>query len=363
MTSEPKKFKTSWRSYCSQRKDSPAGQRVDRLTQIKVEMINLLQPIRAAQNRRRPYTALWTLAISMALFAASGANCNQWVRGYTQPRLLPESATLDQIVTLVNDNANRVQSLQSTQATLSLPGAPSLRATVALAPPRRLRLWADGSLTGRELDLGSNDELFWLWVRRNQPPAMFVCRHDQFATSNARQIMPVEPQWMIDAAGLAKFDTTQPLEGPFPVHGDRVEIRSHQLTAAGAITQITVVDQWEGTVVEQDVYNPQGQLLAVARANRFKHDPASGAALPRSIDVNWPTAQMSFHLDVADWLVNSIPPDNFTWWTKPEYQGYPDVDLADPNLRFAVPGATPPTTAALPGTVRASTPGANPPWR
>ncbi len=54
---------------------------------------------------------------------------------------------------------------------------------------------------------------------------------------------------------------------------------------------------------------------------------------------------MSFHLDVTNWLINTIPPDNFTLWTKPVYPGYPDVDLANPNLRFAAPGAPPPINA------------------
>jgi hypothetical protein len=78
------------------------------------------------------------------------------------------------------------------------------------------------------------------------------------------------------------------------------------------------------------------------------HEPTSGAVLPRTIDVQWPTAQMSFHLDIANWLVNTIPADNYTLWTKPEYQGYPNVDLADPNLRFAVPGSAQPPAAVLP---------------
>ncbi|HTQ40664.1 MAG TPA: hypothetical protein VMJ32_16700 [Pirellulales bacterium] len=323
-----------------------------------------IQP--AARQPRRPIRAsfaLTALGLLMTLFAAGGASCNQWVRGYTQPRMLPATATIDQIITLVNDNANRVQSLQSTQATLSLPGAPSLRATVALAPPRRLRLRAS-SLTGAELDLGSNDDLFWLWVARNQPPATFVCRHDQFAMSNARQILPVEPEWLIDAAGLARFDTTQPLEGPFPVHGDRVEIRSHRAMPTGEVTQITVVDQWEGAIVEQDVYNPQGQLLAVARASGFQRDAASGANLPHSIDVQWPTTQLSFHLDISGWVVNGIPPDNLTLWTKPEYPGFPNVDLADPHLQFAVPGGIQPVTpVTVPGSAGIYPPGATVPLR
>jgi hypothetical protein len=309
-------------------------------------MTGEIQPVIRTDGRSHCRRLAAALSLLMLVFAASGANCSTWVRGYTQPRILPATATLDQIVNVVNENSNRVQSLQSTQASLSLPGAPTLKATVALAPPRRLRLRAS-SFTSPELDLGSNDEMFWLWISRSQPPATYMCRHDQFAMSNAQQIMPVEPEWLIDAAGLARFDTTQPLEGPFPEHGDRVEIRSHKLTTAGEVTQITVVDQWEGTVVEQDVYNSQGQLLAVARANHFQRDAGSGANLPRSIDVQWPTTQLSFHLDVSGWVVNGIPPDNLTWFTKPEYPGYPNIDLADPHLQFAVPGGTAPMVPAM----------------
>src|SRR5689334_19828778 len=89
--------------------------------------------------RRR---ALSGLALLIGLFATSGANCNQWVRTYTQPRVLPESATLAQIVTVVNDNTAKVEghSLQATQASLSIKGVPtSLRTSLALQSPNRLR--------------------------------------------------------------------------------------------------------------------------------------------------------------------------------------------------------------------------------
>src|SRR6185369_16516358 len=112
-------------------------------------------------------------------FATSGATCNQWMRQYTQPRTLPQSATLEQVMSVVNDNTARVQSAQATSATLTIPGVPGLHTNVAFQSPHRFRLRADGPFGGGpELDLGSNDELFWLWVKRNQPPAMFFCRQD-----------------------------------------------------------------------------------------------------------------------------------------------------------------------------------------
>jgi hypothetical protein len=303
-----------------------------------------MRPNTQASSIDRKSAHVWRFALALlcCLFVCGGANCRQWTRQYTDgPRTLPVSATLDQVVASVNDNASRVQSLQSTQASLTLPGAPiALRASVALQEPRRLRLTANSPFNS-ELDLGSNDEIFWLWVRQQQPQATFFCRHDQFAVSNARQIMPVEPEWLIAAVGLPRFDETQPIEGPTPVGNGRLQLRSKQPSSLGDMTKLTIIDEWDGTVQEQHLYDPQGKLLASALTSRYKRDPASGAALPRSIDIRWPTTGLSFHLDVSDWQVNSIAPENLSLFTKPEYPGYPDTNLADPNLQFFQPGNPP----------------------
>src|SRR4029077_11724827 len=108
-------------------------------------------------------------------------------------------------------------------------------------------------------------------------------RHDQFAMSNARQIMPVEPEWLLEAVGLARIDTTQPIEGPTPVGNMRLQLRSHQPSTLGDLTKVTVVDAWDGTVLEQHLYDPAGQRLATAITSSYKRDPISGAALPKSI--------------------------------------------------------------------------------
>jgi hypothetical protein len=286
--------------------------------------------------------SLFALVLICGLFVASGASCRQWMRQYREPRTLPPAATLDQVITTVNDNTARVQSLQSTQATLTVPGAPlSLRANVALQAPRRLRLTADTPLMGPELDLGSNDEIFWLWVKQQRPPATFVCRHDQFAFSNARQIIPVEPEWLIEAVALPRIDVSQIVEGPTAVGSGRLQIRSKQLSSVGELTKLTIVDEWDGAVVEQHLYDAQARLIASAQTSRHKRDPLSGAALPRSIDIKWPTTGMSFQLNVSDWRVNAIAPESLAMFTKPDYQGFPEVNLADPNLQFFAPGNPP----------------------
>ena len=68
---------------------------------------------------------------------------------------------------------------------------------------------------GPEVDLGSNDQLFWFWIKRNQPPAVYVCRHDQFPTSRARQMIPIDPNWLVEALGTLVLDSQLPHQGPY----------------------------------------------------------------------------------------------------------------------------------------------------
>lgn len=277
----------------------------------------------------------WALCVLLVWMATTGASCPRIVEQYTQPipRALPPSASLAQIIDVVNDNSARVQSLSTTRATIVTPGVPSLNANIALQRPRSFRLMAEKF--GPQLDVGSNDELFWLWVAQSQPPALFYCRHDQFAASAARQIMPVEPEWLIEAFGIVSFDRSQPLEGPSPVGNGRVEIRSHAGPPGRQTTRVTIIDASYGVVLEQHVYDARGVLLASALLSKHTRDPASGAKLPRHIKVQWPPARLELSIDMADLHVNQLPADPRELFAKPSYSGYNDIDLAQPGLQLA----------------------------
>src|SRR5687768_3969420 len=74
------------------------------------------------------------------------------------PVVFPRAPTLAEISQFRNMTAGAVRQLQASGATLTVTGMPSLRADIALEQPRRFRLRAGTSLTGQELDIGSNDE-------------------------------------------------------------------------------------------------------------------------------------------------------------------------------------------------------------
>jgi hypothetical protein len=216
---------------------------------------------------------------------------------------------------------------------LSGPGFPSLGASVAFERPRRFRLRAGTGLTGTELDLGSNDDLFWFWMHRNQPPAVLFCRHDQFAQSPARQTMPFEPGWLIEALGVVEFDPALPQQGPFPLPNDRLRIDTIRNTPEGPVKKVTIVDGSQGWVLEQHLFDAQGRLVASSVASEHRRDPLSGLIMPKVVSINCPLAQFAMRIDLGNVEINRMVGDPTTLWSMPSYPGAPPVDIGDPNFR------------------------------
>lgn len=299
----------------------------------------------------------------LLVFCCSGATCTRSLRhpfasyGPPAPEVLAPGASLDMVVAAVNQNASRIQNIQTNNASITVPGMtslPLLRGNIAAERPGRIRLQASTAITGPEVDLGSNDELFWFWVKRNEPPALYFAKHCQFVGSAAQQIMPVEPQWLLDALGFAQFNPTDMHEPPVAYGGDKLEIRSVIQSRIGTITKLTVVDARRAWVLEQYVYDAQGTLLASAVARSHQYYPAVNVSLPQEIEIRMPIAQLALTIDLGTVAVNQ-PALNPALWEIPPMTGYQQIDLgtAPPNTLSAIgpPGSNDWNTGASPAMV------------
>lgn len=289
------------------------------------------------------------LLVAVGLAGLSGASCQNLVPQLAgpQPRALPPAPTLEQVIRVVNHNNSQIYSFSTTNASLSGPGVPTLHASLAFERPRRFRLRADTAVTGPELDLGSNDELFWFWCKRNQPPAVYFCRHDQFAGSQARQMIPIDPNWLVEALGIGQLDPCLPHQGPFVLPGDRLEIRTIRETPEGPTTKSTIIDAARGWVVEQHVYDALGRPVASSVLSRHRRDPVFNLVMPTVAKVNFPAAGLSLRLDLGNVQINHLPGNPAALWTIPHYQGAMPMDLCAPGFQLE-PTSSPVAAAAGP---------------
>jgi hypothetical protein len=228
----------------------------------------------------------------------------------------------------VNRNSFLVTSLKTTQARISSGWMPTSAAThIALERPRRFRLRVETLLTGALVDAGSNDELFWFWSKDDPAQQIYFCRHDQFHRSPARQLLPVEPEWLIEAFGLAQFSPREQHRGPFAVGRGRLRIESLRETPAGPVTKVTVVDDKYAHVLEQHLYDERGTPLASALTSQHQQDPLSGAWLPKQVELVFPNQQGNLRISVDRWEVNTLGPHDIVLWEMPRESGLPVVDL------------------------------------
>jgi len=316
------------------------------VSDFKIRISNLNMPARRAEptlDEPDPLIRLIPIALlALTPLASSGCMFMRWLQpaGNPSPVLFEEAPTLETLIAAINQRSDRVYGLQSTDATLSAAGIPSLSAEIAWRRPRNFRLRAGSVLTGgAELDLGSNDELLWIWSRRNQPPATYYCRHNQFAHSAAGRFLPVEPAWLAEAMGIVRFEPTDRHELQSLGNGE-ITITSAMNRSSGLRYRRVVMDERHGLITHISVFDQNWQALAVANMRRHTYYAEAGVTLPRQIEVQAPPADLNFTVNVGDYLVNQLPADSGGMFQLPQLAGYPLVDLADPRLgRDAALGA------------------------
>ncbi len=267
----------------------------------------------------------------------------QWLRFWQEPKppqILPPGAGLEQVIAAVNHNNAQIQSLFSNSATISVPGYPTLKARIAFQRPRNFRLKADGF--GPEVDLGSNDQYFWFWIKRSQPPAVYICRHDQFFTSRARQMIPIDPNLLFEALGTLQLDPSLPHQGPYPDKGNRIQIRTLYETPEGPNTRVTTIDAASAWVMEQQIIDARGRLRVRSVVENYRLDPGTKLYVPTAVRVECPEAQFSMRIELGTVQVNQLQGAPAELWSVPAYPGSPLVDLGNPNL----PSGPPPGMSA-----------------
>jgi hypothetical protein len=286
-------------------------------------------------KNRRTSSQLLVLWFFGILVFCPGCRTSAWLRPASHnppPIAFAALPNPSEAVAAVNANTHRVQSLQTQGATISVPGAPTIGAEITVERPKRLRLRAKTQLLGPELDLGSNDELFWLWAARMPDSAVYYARHDQFATSRARQMLAIEPAWLVEALGLVEIDPASVIEGPHADGNERLKLRTTLATGGGQFTRLLILHHRYAWVLEQHVYDERNQLIASARNSGHEYHTVDGVSLPKRIEVQVPDGLLRLTLDVDRWAINQPLAEGVAAFELPKAQlsNYKFVDMADP---------------------------------
>jgi hypothetical protein len=244
-------------------------------------------------------------------------------------RLTPD-ASLAQFVAHLNQNIAQLQAWRSTDVVITARGqlgVPVVRmsAVIAVQSPRNFRLRVS-SVGGDEADLGSNEERFWFWIRRNDPPFVFTSRHDQMQVAQQRMPIPFQPDWLMEALGVIPLDETQ-----WTMHRDSPQSRTVWLASerkspdGRPVRQMILIDTCHGVVLQHSLYDLGGQLIAKATLGNHRY-VGNGVVVPHRIDLDWPQAGLALSMHLGTVEVNPVGlPEQM--WQLPSIPGAPRYDL------------------------------------
>jgi hypothetical protein len=228
----------------------------------------------------------------------------------TQPaKPVPSVETL---VGYLNDNCQRIQGVQSHKVAIDAKDhgqSVALAGLLACQKPRsfRLKVKAAGSSQG---DMGSNEQEFWYWIARAQPPYLFHCSYEALQNPQVSQRLnfPFQPDMVLAALGLGKYDEKKSYRVQDYADRSYYELIETTTSPQGQPLQKVVVftkeqiDPRSGKpqVIAHALRDDKGNFICKAMISSVVVDPATNAILPRRISLVWPKEQLEMVLDMPD---------------------------------------------------------------
>lgn len=249
--------------------------------------------------------------------------------------VLGQNPTLEEVVAVVNANVDKIQSWKADNVKISANnGGISMPVSGHLYVEREHRLRLEvTSIAGKEVDFGSNDEIFWIWSRRgNGPnPPVYYASHNDLDLAQKQFPIPFEPKWLMEALSIAPLTTENVRMDSAPGIAEIVLTSDHVLPSGQPVRKIVKVDSCRGRVIEHSTYDANNHPLVRVRMSDHRLDKNTGALLPRYVKLDWPQQEMSMEMNLGMIEVNPTSIPSAVW--QPEIKGAPMVNLGGPPGR------------------------------
>ena len=280
---------------------------------------------------------------------------NHWPKGDDRPKdggPLPPVQP-DQLVTYLNERASRLQSVNYGDVRLvasdhSVP-LPALRGSLAATQPRNFRMTGTGAAMGAKVDLGSNEQQFWVYLDAPATRPMFVfASHSDFAEGKARIPggIPFEPDWVMQALGM----TTLPPNNQYSARPDD-KTRTYVLswpavTPTGASVVKEIVFDGDAAIGNKPqvkrhlIRDTKNKVICSAEVKQAKTvplsttDPRTGLPMtvqhPTLMVLRWEEQKFEMELELKTGTVNEPLAEEHArrLFTRPNHAGVTPIDLA-----------------------------------
>lgn len=287
------------------------------------------------------------LALALIFFVGSlaASGCKSLIGKGEEPRPTGkiQPRTAEELVRYLNHQASLVQSISYSDVSIhtSENGKSNPRlgdSSLHAQKPRNFRLLGSTFATSGEIDLGSNEREFWMYVKRMDGPNYFYCSHNDFAKAAQKLPIPFDTDWVMQALGLSEYPTDPSATATINEQYRKYVLSYRTTTSAGVPVRRVVAfnadhDGGRKPVVSKHfILDDRDQTLATAEILSAKSVKvgASYVQVPTEVVLEWPQTKFQMRLVLGGERVNET--QNVALFTRPQIQGTNPIDLA--NYRF-----------------------------
>jgi hypothetical protein len=204
----------------------------------------------------------------------------------------------------------------------TVPGqafVPTLRSGMMVCQkPRGFRMQAGLAFGGDQLDLGSNKDELWLFVKQPKPTFVF-CSHSDFPKVQDELPVPFEPDWVLQALGMTYYDPNKPYQIEKDDRTRTYRLISDETTSTGQ--RIRRITEFAGQTSDGTLPQVKRHLMqhpdrtgnyttvAIAEVVRVQTMEAGGGQkafvqVPTQVVLDWPVQKVKMDLTLGKVKLN-----------------------------------------------------------
>jgi len=198
--------------------------------------------------------------------------------------------------------------------------------------PRNFRLTGQ-VISQPAVDIGSNNDEFWYWISKNEPPYLFHCSYKDLERG-VKVPFPFQPDMVVAALGIAKYDPNKTYEVNTPAKANYFELIESAVSPQGQpIKKVVVFSRTRAEVPSPQVIayalkDAKGNFICTASIKSVQRNRETGAILPKLIVFNWPVQNIQMKMELNDIQVVKMNEESATRVFSRQNLSYQTFDLA-----------------------------------
>lgn len=175
-------------------------------------------------------------------------------------------------------------------------------------------------LMSKQMDIGSNEEIFWFWSKHIDPPCYYYSNHNDLGKTCLKT--PLNPDWLIESMGLKEI-SIQDIEF-VEINGEKGLKQNKFGTFGEKINVFTLIDLEKDIVLKRYLCDSENNVIA--SVDYVDYLSIHGINIPNKLEISWFDEEIFMTWDITDIEVNiEIPAET---WSMPEEQSINLINVA-----------------------------------